>query len=133
MSAVNIKARPMKNKPIFSVYQESRPTLITIICIVGFIFNLCSVFLVLFYPNFTHEISINMHPTLPASILIISIATLISYTGVWKMRLWGFILYVVTLICALIYAFMIEHHFWWGYSFSFITVLIFLFYAKYFR
>ena len=111
-------------KRLFLTYREKRPVLITLICIVGVIFNLMSVFGLLFLKELTEELAGAFGTHFVMIALITSISTIIAYIGLWRMRMWGIMLYGVSAIVFSAATINSANPQWTSYALSMIVLII---------
>jgi len=119
----------------FSLFKHEniRPTWITFICVLGFIYIVLGLILLLFVPSVTYEV-IRIHGRVfPIVTVIIDILTLIAFIGVWQLRYWGVLLYGVMYVAGSIYGYFAGVEFWWGYLPGLVVILSCLYYLKRFR
>jgi len=114
-------------------YTEPRPVLITIICIVGFLLTLGEVIAILFIPQVSFELAMSYGTHHPLATLIIDGLTLISYIGIWQMRLWGLFLFGFIAVGIAVYGFFIDTQFWWSYGPAIVILLICIYYIKHMK
>jgi hypothetical protein len=83
---------------------NKRPVIITVICIIGFIGALLSI--PILFTHFASDVGAWYPPFLGLS----SIVGIISFIGLWRMRLWGLYLYLVMFVVAQVV--LIATHLW---------------------
>ncbi len=114
---------------------DPRPFPITIICILGFSFTLVTIASVFTIPIELHHLVVTFGESFPVAMFIISFLMIISFFGIWRMKLWGVILYGVTFAIDAIYLHMIGFHelpgyVFWGTIPDLIVVVVCLLYIK---
>lgn len=114
-------------------YENIRPTLITLICVLGFIYVALGLILLIFVPGVTYEL-IRIHgKSFPIITAVINIFILIAFAGIWQMKYWGILLYGIMYVAGSIYGYYMGIEFWWGYIPGLIVILSCLFYLNRFR
>ncbi|MBV8211639.1 MAG: hypothetical protein JOZ08_00260 [Verrucomicrobia bacterium] len=83
---------------------NKRPVIITVICVIGFIGALFTI--PILFSHFASDIGAWYPPFVGLS----AIVGIVSFIGLWRMRLWGLYLYLVMFVIA--QAVMIATHIW---------------------
>jgi hypothetical protein len=112
-------------------YGEPRPILITIICIIFGLSCLTNLIALLFIPQVVYELIKAYgvaHPTMTA---IFNIVLIVSYWGIWRLKLWGVISFGIVVVALSIYGIFIGQQFWWNFFPGIVTLLSCAYYLKY--
>jgi len=88
-------------------YGEPRPAAITAICLLGFFASLIEIFVILFVPRATYYTILYYNKYHHYAVIIINLLLIISYIGLWRMKLWGFILFALSFACIMFYSYFI--------------------------
>jgi hypothetical protein len=114
----------------FTTYEEPRPVLVTLICFIGIALVLAEILSVIFSRSHSFALIIAYGRSYPIATIIIDLLTLIAYIGIWKMRLWGVLLFGITSVILAVYGFTINVEYWWSYLPAIIILIICIFHLK---
>ena len=121
----------MDNYPDLPDYAgEYRPTLISIICIVGIIFNILAIVITLTISNKQLAVFASSGINFNFIHLIDSVIAIIAYIGLWKMQLWAALLYFLSVIAMIAYHFVTHDFLFWALIPSVVALLIVLYNVK---
>lgn len=111
--------------------KNKRPTLITILCVIGFIGFPIQILSTIF--NFLPKVSgmtiVSSSIWFSVFNIIMGLVFLIGFIGIWKMKKWGLIIYIVSLI--LDYIVLISLGFAVYISLAINVIVLYLFYTKF--
>lgn len=113
-------------------YSEKRPVIVTILCLIGMTVSIVNISGVLFLPDFAHELT-HYHQTMPIVSCILDMLFVFGYIGIWRMKIWGFALYALTVMSLAMYFFLIGAHTWIMFVISVIMLGVFGFYTRWMK
>jgi hypothetical protein len=114
----------------FTTYDDPRPALITVVCLIGFAITFAELLAIFFASSQSFELVLTYGKSFPIVTVIVDIVTLIAYVGIWRMRMWGVLLFGITAVAVAIYGFTIGVEYWWNYAPALIILLICVLHLK---
>ena len=118
-----------RGMPPYTPY-EKRPLWITIACIFGIAVILISLYLIFIDPSTDVHAFVTHGVWRPIILAAINMISLISFIGIWRMKIWGLIMLIFIYLFGMIYSFSMEIGYYWGHIPGAIIIIICLFYAK---
>jgi len=110
---------------------DYRPTLITMLCVIGIMFNIVTILIILILPESQLALLAEGGAHFTLIHILDSVLAICAYLGLWQMRLWAALLYFLTVAGMLFYHFVMQHTvLFWSIAPSLIALLIVLFYTK---
>lgn len=110
--------------------EKERPVLISAMCLLGFFHTLFAIAVILFAPQSVEKLVAIYGHHLPMWSVVINIFSLIAFVGIWRMRYWGMILYIVAYIAGAFHAHMTGYELLWAYLPGFLVIVISLIYLR---
>ncbi|MBU0456204.1 MAG: hypothetical protein ABIH77_02290 [Pseudomonadota bacterium] len=110
--------------------EEPRPILITIVCVLEFIYIVIGSLLLIFHPPLLKEL-VRLHGAIfPIAVFLFNIGTLIALYGIWRMKYWGAMLYILLFLLSGLYLHALDTDLFRASLPGMIVIFICVFYAR---
>ena len=110
--------------------KKTRPLLITLVCIMGFLSTALGMGVIILFPHSIDELVRLYGLKLPIGSIIINIFTLIAFVGIWRMQYWGFVLYSLAYIAGAFHAYMTGYEILWAYLPGLVVIISSMIYIR---
>ncbi|MBN1684992.1 MAG: hypothetical protein JW855_06160 [Gammaproteobacteria bacterium] len=110
--------------------EKTRPLLISVVCVLGFLFTALGIGVILFFPHSVEELVRLYGHHLPVWSVITNIFSLIAFIGIWRMKYWGIILYCFAYGAGAFHSHMTGYEILWAYIPGLIVIASSLLYLR---